>query len=57
MGEEDRSTVIYAPKVNIDWPGHYKPVDEPHCGYNGDKCPRSKRRTEIAAGVLGGQGP
>ena len=33
----------------------YKPVDEPHCGYDGGKCPRAKGNTEVAAGVLGGK--
>jgi hypothetical protein len=36
-------------------PGLYKPVDEPHCGYDGSRCPRAKGNTEIAAGVLGGE--
>ena len=45
---------MYQPNVMIDWPGLYKPVDEPHCGYDGNKCPRAKGNTEIAAGVLGG---
>jgi guanylate cyclase len=40
--------------VNIDWPGNHKPVDEPHCGYDGAKCTRGKGGTQIAAGVLGG---
>lgn len=40
--------------MNIDWPGNHKPVDEPHCGFDGGKCPRNKGRTEIVAGILGG---
>ncbi len=50
----DNRTISYSPKFNIDWPGNHKPVDEPHCGFDGSKCPRTKGRTEIAAGVLGG---
>ena len=51
-------TIInYSPKVNIDWPGNHKPVDEPHCGFDGGRCPRTKGRTEIAAGILGGEDP
>ena len=38
----------------IDWPKGFKPLDEPLCGYDGEKCKSSQGRTEIAAGVLGG---
>jgi len=31
------TNVTYSPKLNIDWPGNHKPVDEPHCGYR--YCP------------------
>ena len=48
------STILYQPRVNIDWPGQYKPVDEPHCGYDGSYCPTPTGITETAAGVLGG---
>jgi guanylate cyclase len=48
------NVITYSPKVNIDWPGNHKPVDEPHCGYDGAKCKGGKGGTEIAAGVLGG---
>eukprot|EP00095_Tigriopus_kingsejongensis_P003488 maker-scaffold378_size191342-snap-gene-0.22 protein:Tk03488 transcript:maker-scaffold378_size191342-snap-gene-0.22-mRNA-1 annotation:"guanylate cyclase 32e-like" len=51
---QNATNISYSPKVNIDWPGNHKPVDEPHCGYDGSKCPRSKGRTEIATGVLFG---
>jgi hypothetical protein len=40
--------------LRIDWPKGYKPLDEPLCGYRGEKCKGSQGRTEIAAGVLGG---
>ncbi|TRY81202.1 hypothetical protein TCAL_09005 [Tigriopus californicus] len=50
---QNTTNITYSPKVNIDWPGNHKPVDEPHCGYDGSKCPRTKGRTEIATGVLG----
>ena len=41
---------------SIDWASknHHKPVDEPHCGYLGEKCATGKGRTEVAAGILGG---
>ena len=45
--------ITYLPKVIIDWPGNHKPVDEPHCGYDGSNCPRTQGQTKIAAGVLG----
>ena len=45
--------VTYVPRLNIDWPNKFRPVDEPHCGYDGSKCKRPGGRTEIAAGVLG----
>ena len=38
---------------NIEWI-NYKPVDEPHCGYDGSKCPRPGGLTETLAAVLGG---
>ena len=38
----------------IEWPGHNKPVDEPHCGYIGEKCASQQGKTEYAAAVLGG---
>lgn len=50
---DQRNTITYNPRVNIDWPGQYKPVDEPHCGYDGRNCPRDKGITEIASVVLG----
>ena len=37
----------------IDWPGSNKPVDEPHCGYAGEKCATQQGKTEYAAAVLG----
>ena len=39
---------------NIEWI-NYKPVDEPHCGYDGSKCPRPQGLTETLAAVLGGK--
>ena len=48
------SSIVYSPKANIDWPGQYKPVDEPHCGYDGSNCPRDRRITEITTVVLAG---
>ena len=45
--------VTYVPRLNIDWPNKFRPVDEPHCGYDGSKCKRPGGRTEVAAGVLG----
>ena len=53
--EDGDNVITYAPKVNIDWPGHHKPTDEPRCGFDGSKCPGTKGRTEVAAGVLGGE--
>ncbi len=44
----------FSPLIRIDWPKGYKPLDEPLCGYRGEKCKGSQGRTEIAAGVLGG---
>ena len=49
-----KSNIVYSPKVNIDWPGGYKPQDEPHCGYDGSNCPRDKKLTEIVTIILGG---
>ena len=39
---------------SIEWPSHNKPVDEPHCGYLGEKCASQQGKTEYAAAVLGG---
>ena len=39
---------------SIEWPNHNKPVDEPHCGYIGEKCASQQGKTEYAAAVLGG---
>ena len=47
--------INYIPKSQIDWPHKFKPVDEPHCGYDNTKCPRSKGKAEIAAAILGGK--
>ena len=44
----------YNPLYNIEWI-NYKPVDEPHCGYDGSKCPRPQGLTETLAAVLGGK--
>ena len=57
MGEfySVNNSIEYQSHIPIDWPGLYKPVDEPHCGYDGSKCPRAKGNTEIAAGILGGE--
>ena len=38
---------------SIEWPSHNKPVDEPHCGYIGEKCASQQGKTEYAAAVLG----
>ena len=45
--------VTYVPRLNVDWPNKFRPVDEPHCGYDGSKCKRPGGQTEVAAGVLG----
>lgn len=39
---------------SIEWASHNKPVDEPHCGYIGEKCASQQGKTEYAAAVLGG---
>ena len=39
---------------SIEWPSQNKPVDEPHCGYLGEKCASQQGKTEYAAAVLGG---
>ena len=56
--DEDKTFYQNIPKYvvihPIDWPGQNKPVDEPHCGYVGEKCASQQGRTEYAAGILGG---
>ena len=44
----------YSWKDRIDWPKGFKPLDEPVCGYQEEKCQGGKGMTEITAGVLGG---
>merc|ERR1719150_276008 len=44
----------YSWKDRIDWPKGFKPLDEPACGYQEEKCQGGKGMTEIAAGILGG---
>ena len=57
--DEDKTFFENIPKYvvidPIEWPGHNKPVDEPHCGYVGEKCASQKGKTEYAAAVLGGK--
>lgn len=45
--------IVYSPKIDIDWPGHNKPRDEPRCGFDGAKCPKVMGRASIAAMVVG----
>lgn len=52
-GSNGTNKITYSPKENIDWPRNHKPVDEPHCGYDGSKCPRSKGRAATVAIILG----
>jgi len=52
---KENNVINYIPKSQIDWPHKFKPVDEPHCGYDNTKCPRSKGKAEIAAAILGGK--
>ena len=51
---ERKALPEYVFNSRIDWPKGFKPLDEPLCGYDGEKCKSSQGRTEIAAGVLGG---
>ena len=44
----------YSFNKRIDWPKGFKPLDEPVCGYQEEKCQGGKGMTEITAGVLGG---
>jgi len=44
----------YVFSKRIDWPKGFKPLDEPVCGYQEEKCQGGKGMTEIAAGILGG---
>ena len=44
----------YSFNKRIDWPKGFKPLDEPVCGYQEEKCQGGKGMTEIAAGILGG---
>jgi len=53
-GLEIRTLPEYVYNARIDWPKGYRPLDEPQCGFKGEKCKGSQGRTEIAAGVLGG---
>ena len=41
----------YSWKDRIDWPKGFKPLDEPACGYQEEKCQGGKGVTEIVAGV------
>ena len=51
---DQQSEIVYEPKVNIDFVRLHKPVDEPHCGYDGEKCPRNQNGLTISAIILGG---
>ena len=44
----------YSFNKRIDSPKGFKPLDEPVCGYQEEKCQGGKGMTEITAGVLGG---
>ena len=44
----------YTFNKSFDWPMGFKPLDEPACGYQEEKCQGGKGVTEIAAGILGG---
>ena len=44
----------YTFNKSFDWPLGFKPLDEPTCGYQEEKCQGGKGVTEIAAGILGG---
>ena len=50
----EMNTPTYIPNVNIDWPGHYKPTDEPHCGYDGNKCESPHGLSNYLASIFGG---
>ena len=54
IDNKGKKLIRYSPKENIDWPGGHKPVDEPHCGYLGERCVSNTGRTQIATVVLGG---
>ena len=54
IANKSEKLIRYSPKENIDWPGGHKPVDEPHCGYLGERCASNTGRTQIATVVLGG---
>ena len=51
---DQQSEIVYEPKVNIDFVKLHKPVDEPHCGYDGTKCPRDQNSWIYSAIILGG---
>ncbi|XP_070580962.1 guanylate cyclase 32E-like [Ptychodera flava] len=50
-------TVVYVPKekVSIDWVSGKPPVDEPPCGFRGERCPIIESHTDkIVGGTIGG---
>lgn len=45
---------LLTPNAKIDWPGGYKPEDEPSCGFNNESCPKNDThfKSIVSAGVL-----
>lgn len=45
---------LLTPNSKIDWPGGFKPEDEPSCGFNNEACQKdeSQKNSIIAAAVL-----
>ncbi|KAK3591719.1 hypothetical protein CHS0354_019484, partial [Potamilus streckersoni] len=53
--EMDTAIPIFKPQRAIDWVSGSPPIDEPPCGYRGERCIPPKTHTlEIVGGILGG---
>jgi len=50
---DQQSEIKYEAIVNIDFVKLHKPVDEPHCGYDGTKCPHNQNQWIYSAIILG----
>ena len=50
--EQTKKLPEYVFSKRIDWPKGFRPLDEPDCGYRGEKCHAGKVITEIVAVIL-----
>ena len=52
--KQPKDLPTYVSVNKIDWPGKFRPLAEPECGYYGEKCQVGKKVTKISVSVLGG---